>query len=172
MRRALLSLLVLLAGQTGCGYSVVRYQEALSGAETLAIEPLTNESYEPGIEIVILDALRREALQRGGLRLIDDPEAADVVLSGGVASLIIQPRSFSSVVLALEYEVYLQLQLAARVRDGEDIAIDGRALYERDFYLSSADIEATRKNRRETLHRLAGVLADRVYDSLYESARP
>ncbi len=151
---------------------MVRYQGAFPDAETLAIEPLSNESYEPGVEAVVLEALRREALQRSGLRLIEDPEAADIVISGAVSSLIIQPRSFSSVVLALEYEVFLQIQLAARNGDGEPLVLDGRAQYERDFYTSSPDIEATRKNRRETIHRMASVLADRVYDSLYESATP
>jgi hypothetical protein len=171
-RLASVVLAVLLGAHAGCGYAVVRYRGAIPDAETLAIEPLANDSYEPGVEAVVLDALRREALQRGGLRLIDSPKDADVVLSGRVQGLRVRPRSFSSVVLALEYEVHLQLELVASQRSGEVIAFDPRALSESDFYLSSADVEATRKNRRETIHRLANVLADRVYDALYESAAP
>jgi len=155
---------------SGCGYTVVQYRGAIPGAETLAIENLQNETYEPGVEAVVLDALRREALQRDGLRLIDDPEAADVVIGGAVRQLLIRPRSFTSVVLAAEYEVVLRLSLSAKRREGASIVLDSRAQVERDRYLASADVEAMRKNRREAIQRLAAVLADRIYDSLYESA--
>lgn len=171
-RWACLLLAVALGSPAGCGYSVVRYKGAIPETDTLAIAALANDSYEPGVEAVVLDALRREALQRDGLRLIEDPERADLVLSGTVSGLAAGPRSFSSVVLALEYEVYLNLQLRAVHRDGRVLPIDGRALAASDVYLASADIEATRKNRRETIHRLANMVAERVYDSLYESARP
>ena len=33
----------------------------------------------------------------------------------------------------------------------------------------SADVQAARKNREEALRRAASVVAERVYDSLYES---
>ncbi|NNL66334.1 MAG: hypothetical protein HKP30_08835 [Myxococcales bacterium] len=171
-RWACLLLAVALGSPAGCGYSVVRYKGAIPETETLAIAGLSNESYEPGVEAVVLDALRREALRRDGLRLIEDPERADLVISGSVSGLSAGPRSFSSVVLALEYEVYMNVRLRAEHRDGRVFPIDGRATSASDVYLASADVEATRKNRRETIHRLANVVAERVYDSLYESAAP
>ena len=154
----------------GCGYSMVRYRDAIPGARTLAIRPLENGTFEPGVEAVVMDALRREALARDGLRLIDDTDAADLVLGGKVRSLNINARSFTSVVLSVEYEVSLGLSLIAVRREGGKIPIDPRAQFERDRYLASADVEAMRKNRREAIHRLAEILASRVYDSLYESA--
>jgi len=154
----------------GCGYTVVQYRDAIPGARTLAIEPLENTTFEPGVETVVLDALRREALERDGLRLVDDPEGADLVIGGSVRALSVHPRSFTSIVLSVEYEVSLGLALVAVRRDGEVIPIDSRAQFERDRYLASADLEALRKNRREAVHRLATILAERVYDSLYESA--
>ena len=169
-RLAALLLLVGLGVPAGCGYSVVRYGQGIGGAETLAIEPLSNETFESGVEMVVLEALRREALARGGLRLVEDPERADLVLSGSVRRLSVQPRSFSSVVLALEYEVGMALQLQAERRGGRTLPIDPRALAETDTYLASADLEAMRKNRRETIHRLASLLSARVFDSLYETA--
>jgi len=162
-------LAVVLAALAGCGYAPIRYRSALPGVETLAIGPLTNETYEPGVESVVLDALRREALARGGLRLVEDPEVADLVLSGAVRRLTIAPRSFSSVVLSLEYEVYMGLELRATRRGGRSIVIDPRAQNESELYLASADLEAMRKNRREAIRRLAGLLADRVWDSVYQA---
>jgi hypothetical protein len=154
----------------GCGYTVVQYRDAIPGARTLAISPLENSTFEPGVETVVLDALRREALERDGLRLVDDPEAADLVIGGRVRSLSAHARSFTSVVLSVEYEVSLGLALVAVRRGGESIPIDSRAQFERDRYTASADVEAKLKNRREAIHRLAAILAERIYDSLYESA--
>jgi hypothetical protein len=161
---------LLLSLPPGCGYSVVRYRGAIPGAGTLAIRALENETLEPGVEAVVADALRAEAVRRGDLRLVEDPEAADLVFSGAVQHLNVSPRSFSSVALALEYVVRMQLDLRVEHRDGTVIALDPRALADTETYLASADVEATRKNRRESIHRLARLLADRIYDSLYETA--
>ncbi|MBW2315618.1 MAG: hypothetical protein JRH10_15690 [Deltaproteobacteria bacterium] len=170
LSRLALGVVLALGLGTGCGYSVVRYKGAIPGVQTLAIANLENGTFEPGVESVVLDALRREAIQRDGLRLIENPEVADLVIDGRVRTLRVNARSFTSVVLSVEYDVTLGLALTATRQDGELIPIDGRAQSDRDRYLASADLEATRKNRREAIHRLAETLADRVYDSLYESA--
>lgn len=169
MRRRAASLAaacLLLGGASGCGYQLVRYGGSLGDVRTVAVRTPTNESFEPGIEFVVADALRREFLRRGAARLTDDPAQADLVLTGRVLPIRTAGRSFSSVVLALEYEVTLRLDLTARRRDGSELGIDGSALRETERYLASADVEATRKNRQEALHRLSAVLAGRVHDSL------
>jgi hypothetical protein len=153
---------------SGCGYRFVRYQSALGEAHTLVISTPQNESYEPGIEYVVAEALREEVLRRGALALLERPRAADVVLSGRVLPVETIRAAVSSVVLALEYEVTLTLDLEARRRDGTQIPLDGRLLFETERYLASADVEATRKNRSEALRRLARVLAGRVNDALLE----
>ncbi len=129
-------------------------------------------SVEPGLEFVVADALHREFLRRGALRVVDDPARADVVLSGSVLPVLVQGRSFSSVVLALEYQVTLRLALEAKRADGVELALDPVALTETELYLASADIEAQRKNREEALRRIAGVLAVRVHEALYERFAP
>jgi hypothetical protein len=80
--------------------------------------------------------------------------------------------SFSSVVLALEYQVSLALELAARRRDGSEIPLDRRSLRETERYLASADVEALRRNREEALRRVAGLLAVRVHDEVFELVAP
>ena len=45
-------------------------------------------------------------------------------------------------------------------RDGSDVALDSRVLGESERYLASADVEATRKNRREALHRVYTIKPD------------
>jgi hypothetical protein len=66
----------------------------------------------------------------------------------------------------------MELGLSVARRDGTLVAIDPNALTESERYLASSDVEVTRTNRQEALRRLAGVLAGRVHDALYERIAP
>ena len=169
MPRLVPTFLALLVAGSGCGYSLVRYGGALGDVRSVAVSTPSNESYEPGIEFVVADALRREILRRRGVRLVNDPEQADLVLQGSVLPLEVSGRAFSSVSLTIEYEVTLSLRLEAIRAGGEHVAIDPRALQESQRYLASADVQAARKNRDEALRRAASLVAERVYDALYET---
>jgi hypothetical protein len=152
-----------------CGYSLVRYDGRLGDVHSVAVETLRNDSYEPGLEFLVSDALRREFLRRKGARLVEDAGRADLVLSGRVLPVVARGQSFSSVVMSLEYELTLALELQARRADGSAVPLDGRSLQETERYLASADVEAMRKNREEALRGVAELLAGRVYDALYET---
>jgi len=166
--------LVLIAclAATGCGYHFVRYDGTLGDYRSLAIPTPSNDSYDPGVEFIVADALRREALRRGGLDLVENPANADLVLSGRVLPIQTVGRSVSSVVLILEFEVTLRLELDVRTRGGRKIPLDPLSLRETERYLASANVEVTRKNREEALRLLAGTIASRVYDNLYAGLRP
>ena len=156
----------------GCAYSLVRYQGGLGEVRAVAVDTPSNESSEPGLEFVVADALRRELLRRRAARVVEDPRQADLVLSGRVQALNARGRSFSSVVLAVEYEFTLTLNLVASRPDGSQVPIDARSLRETERYLSSPDVEAQRKNRQEAVRHVANVLAGRVVDSLQETLTP
>jgi hypothetical protein len=54
-------------GVWGCsGYHVVRTDSNLGPVRRVAVQTLENHSFEPGIEVIVSDALRRE-FQRGGV---------------------------------------------------------------------------------------------------------
>ena len=71
-------------------------------------------------------------------------------------------------------------------RDGEDLVVElphqppaGKLEYSilltaanQQLYQASADVEVTRTNRKEALRRLAGVLAGRFHDALFEQISP
>ena len=171
VRRFAAILPVLFAACLGCGYTLVGYDAGFGDFGTVAIQTPSNESFEPGVEYVVADALRREFLRRGAVRVVDDPGAADLVLGGSVRDVRTSGRSFSSVVFTLEYELVLTLDLEARRSDGTPLPIGPRSLQEAELYLASADVEATRKNREEAIRRLTRVLAQRVHESLLEAAR-
>ncbi len=160
----LCALLVLPAA--GCGYRFARSADATDGVTVLAIRTPTNESFDPGIEFAVANALRREALRRGRLRLTETVPAADLVLSGKVLPIRTRGLAGSSVGRALEYKVTLELELTATQKDGGEIAFDPRSLRATERYLASADVEATRKNRLEALRLAASNIAGRVYDAI------
>lgn len=150
---------------SGCGYHLVG--AGLGDVGAIAIRTPQNDSREPGLELVVADALRRELLRRDGARLVEDPSRAALVVSGRVLPVPRRSRSFSSTVLSLEEEVVLRLDLSVAHRDGREVGLD--ELEESERYLASADIEAHRKNRDEALRRVAVVLAARFFDVLGES---
>jgi hypothetical protein len=156
----------------GCGYQFVRYADALGDARRIAISGFRNDSFEPGVDSLLTDAFVREFLRRGALEVVDDPAAADLVVSGVVRDVAINRRSFSSVAFALEYEVRLRVQVAVTRSDGTKLQVDESLLNESERYLASADVEVARTHRQEALRRLSGVLASRVHDALFERASP
>jgi hypothetical protein len=169
VRRGLWIASLVFALADGCGYTLVRSGGALGDVRSVAISTPRNDSWEPGAEYVVADALRREFLRRRAVRLVEDPAAADLVLSGRVRGVGTRTASVDSLVLALEYEVTLELELEARRRDGATVPLDPGALRETERYLASADAEATRKNRGEALRQVASVLAGRLYLALQET---
>lgn len=173
IHRLLLGALVVaqVAG-SGCGYKLIDYQEPPPGFRSVSIRTFRNDSYEPGVEFVVADALRREFLRRGVVALADEASEADLEIAGVVQPIRTRTRSFSSVALALEWEISLILSVYAVRSDGSILEIDDASMRDTERYLASADIEATRKNRDEAMRRMAAVLAARVHDMLYEVAFP
>lgn len=151
---------------TACGYKVVRYDEDARGPTRVTIKTFENDTAEPGVELLVTEALRREFLSRGGMRLVADAGQADLVIRGSVPDIDTKSRSFSDVVLALEYELTLHILLRIEARKGQSLAVDSLSLQDSEVYLSSADVEVGRKNREEALRRVAQLLASRVHDTL------
>lgn len=165
------SILVVAVTATACGYQLDRAARK-PDAQSVAVRPLRNDSFEPGIEVLLTDALRREVLRRGGLRLVDRPGDADLVVAGIIEPLGTHATSVSSVAAALEQQVAMTVEFSVRRRDGSELALAAPSLEEWELYLESADIEAARKNRDEALRRLVSVLATRFHELLEASLEP
>jgi hypothetical protein len=144
-RRTLLTTLALAVAALGCGYAPVRYADALGDAKTVAIVGLRNDSFEPGLESLV---------------------------SGAVQKLGVARKSFSSVALALEYELELTLAVKVTRRDGTLVPLDASSQIETERYVASADVEVERTHREEALRRLAALLAGRIHDALFERIAP
>jgi hypothetical protein len=159
----------------GCGYQLVRPPSAASGGSQpllVSVPPLANDSFEPGIEFLLTDAVRREFLRRGGVRLVDAKGSADVVVEGRIHPLETFTTSVSSVAAALEQQVEVEVDLRAKRRDGSEISLSSTSFVEWELYLESADIEAARKNRQEALRQVASMIATRFHEVLAAGLRP
>jgi len=167
--RSPLAPVLLAAALAACStYHLVRYSGALGSVRRIAIKPLSNHSYEPGVDAVMSDALLREFQRRGDVDVVTNPDDADLVLSGSVLPLGTGARSFSSVAFALEYEVSMGVELTAKKRDGKSVRFGPGILRASELYLASSDVEVLRKNREEAIRRVSVLLASRVHDALAE----
>lgn len=159
----------------GCGYKLVRPPSAATGggqALLVSVPPLVNDSFEPGVDALLTDALRREFLRRGGVRLVDASGSADIVIEGRIHPLETFVTSVSSVAAALEHQVEVEVDLRARRSDGTEIQLASTSFVEWELYLESADVQAARKNRDEALRRVASMIATRFHEVLAASLRP
>jgi hypothetical protein len=172
VKRVLVWILAAVLAGSGCGYQIVRYQGALGDVRRVAVLGLVNNSFEPGLDSLVSDAISREFLRRGALEVVSDPEIADLIISGAVEPLQTRSEAFSTIEFVLEFRVVMRLDIKVERRDGTRIRIARRMLRESEFYLASADVEVTRTNRKEALERLAGILAGRIHDALYERITP
>lgn len=151
----------------GCGYNLVRYEGVLDGAQRITIQTLQNDSDDPGLEMMMTDALRKEFLRRGAFELISDPAAADLVVSGIVLPVGTAVRSYSSVVLALEYNVKMSIDIFVQRKDGTPVPISNSGFTESEIYLASSDVQVGYKNRKEALRWIVSLLAARVADAIF-----
>lgn len=156
-----------------CGYQLVRTGQSFGpDVDRVAVKPMVNNSYEPGVEVIVSDALRREFLKRGGVQVVNEPSRADLVVGGAVLPIETRVSATSAVSAALEYQITLEIQMSAERRNGAAVSLEPPTFTAWELYLSSADVEAERKNRLEAIRRLATVLAVRVHDALVTKFTP
>lgn len=91
---------------TGCGYQfrVEGAGPTIGGASAAAsssppprvvIRTLENKSFEPNLEVRLTNYIRHEFSSGSGAQVVSDSEAADLVLSGLILSVILPTLSFT-----------------------------------------------------------------------------
>jgi hypothetical protein len=165
--------LVGLLAWPGCSYRLAGRRG--SGEVPVALPTWTNDSLEPGAELVLAAALRRELERSGRFRVVERRRADGFAVQGRIAAIETFGRTFTPGIRAIEYTMVVQLDLAVSGPGGRRVAVDPFAQRATDIYLASTDIEISRKNRDEALRRLAGMLAGRIRRELeraVEAAEP
>lgn len=99
------------AGPTIGGASVTPSQEP---PPRLMIRTLINNSFEPNLETRYTNYIREEFSSGSGAQVVSDSEAADLVLTGQILSVIVPTLSFSS---TATLESRTEVVVLARVED-------------------------------------------------------
>ena len=99
------------AGPTIGGASATASQES---PPRLIIRTLLNNSFEPNVEMRYTNYLREEFSAGSGAQVVSDSEAADLVLTGQILSVIVPTLSFSS---TATLESRTEVVVLARVED-------------------------------------------------------
>lgn len=92
---ALASLLVVIAG---CGYHFAAAGTSLPpSAETVYVAPFTNRTLDTGLQDVFARYMKDEIARHARLRVVDDPAAADLRLSGTLSQSYPYPAALNEV---------------------------------------------------------------------------
>jgi hypothetical protein len=162
----------LLVAVGACGYRVPAPLQG-PGGEPLRVEVrmFENRSAEPGFEELLAAALAEELMRRGYLEPhyggAAGPEV--LVIDGTIRSAEIRPTSFSSVGLALEYLILVELEVEVLRGGGAERVWRQPRLRERERYLASSDAGVERSNREQALRRIASEVAGRIHDELAQT---
>jgi hypothetical protein len=126
---------LILFAPSGCGYQFVGESSILpKDARTIYVEPFINRSRDVGMEKELTSALRGEFYRRGELRVVEQSEQADVILSGVVRSLESTVASVNRKDEVLQYESVLNLDVTLRRRQPDEILWRGQGVRLSDIY--------------------------------------
>jgi len=110
-----------------CGYQFVGESSLLlKDARTIYVEPFVNRSRDIGTEKELTTALRGEFYRRGQLKVVDNSEQADLLLTGVVRSLDSTVATVNQENEVLQYESALTLDVTLRRREPNEILWRGQ----------------------------------------------
>lgn len=129
---------VVMPAISGCGYQFVGESTLLpKDAKTIYVEPFVNRSRDVGLEKELTSALRGEFYRRRQLRVVDQAELADVIVSGVVRSLDSSVASVNRQDEVLQYESRLNLDVTLRRREPNEILWRGQGIQLNEIHAGS-----------------------------------
>jgi hypothetical protein len=178
----------------GCGYQLGPGGTLIpADAQTIYVEPFVNRTRAVGIAPELTTALRSELYRRGRLRLAEQPEQADVIVSGAVRSFDSETASVNRETEALQYEAHLILDVTLRRREPDEILWRGPGLRLTQIYAGSraalvttsaefragtfdpaevrrlTDIQLTESQQRQARDQLMARFAEDLYQRMMEA---
>ena len=112
----------MLLGATGCGYQLAGQSLLLSqDIRKIYVEPFISRSRDVGIDKELTSALRSEFYRRGQLKVVDQLDQADAIVSGVIRSLDIHVASVNRKDEVLQWESVMVLDVSLRRREPNEI---------------------------------------------------
>jgi outer membrane lipopolysaccharide assembly protein LptE/RlpB len=149
MARWLVSVVVV--ALAGCGYQLSGESAFLpKDVRTIYIEPLINRSRDVGIDKEMTTALRAEFYRRGKLRVVDQIEQADAILTGIVQTLENHVASVNRFAEVLQYESIMTVDVTLRRREPDEIIWQGQGIRLDQLYNGSRGAVLTTSSAFQT----------------------
>lgn len=143
--------LVLCVALGGCGYQFGGGGSLLpKDAKTIYVEPFINRSREVGIDKELTTAVRGEMYRKGRLRVVEQVEQADVILSGVVRSLDSVTASINRFDEVLQLEHHMVLDVNLRRREPNEILWRGPGIRLTQIYAGSRSAVVTTSSEFRT----------------------
>jgi hypothetical protein len=169
--RALCLALLLSVTLAGCGYHVGGKPVGVpAGWKTVAVPIFVNKTAKYRIEQRLTEGVIHELLQRTSWRVIQNPDAADGILTGEVTRIESAPLLFnqsSGQVTTLVITVYVKVTLTDRVT--KKVVFHADKIVLRNEYQISSDPKAFFEEENPALNRLSRDFGSRVVAAILES---
>ena len=170
-KKALICTWVILASvliTTGCGYRLAgKDNPMLAGINTIAIPYFKNDTFEAGIESVFTNVFANEFINSKRLQVVN-VDQADVILRGTIKNFREQIISYNQDKKALEYRVFVSLDLRLEKRDTGEVLWKRKRLTDNEEYQVSSYITVTQADKTIAVEKMAQDLARRVYESIIQ----
>lgn len=151
---------------TSCGYQMVGKETHVPpGLNSIAIPTFKNETFEPGIEIILTQAILREFIQDRRVNVVGRAEAS-CVLEGTVKFFTISSVSFDKSGFALEYQTHVALNLALKDRTGK-VLWQENDFTERTWFRASSSGLINEANKQAAIQEAASLIAGRIRNRFF-----
>ena len=152
---------------SGCGYAfrggVVNLPP---GAHSLTIPVFANNTSEAGIETTFTNDLTFEFNRSKALRVSAPP--ADLVLSGAIDQILVEPVAYSQSVVAVERRVVLKVSAKLTETATGAIIWEDRGIIDNEVFSVAGDPSTTERNRRDAIVRIAERVASQIHNRALE----
>ena len=170
-KKALVCKWIILTGvliSAGCGYRLAgKDNPMLAGINTIAVPYFKNDTFEAGIESVFTSVFANEFINSKRLQVVS-VDQADVILRGTIKNFREQSISYNQDKKALEYRVFVTLDLSLEKRDTGEVLWKRKRLVDNEEYQVSNYITVTQADKTIAVEKIAQDLAQRVYESIIQ----
>ncbi len=130
---------------TGCGYTPRPLLG--TGLRTIAIENLGNKTYQPGLEVLLTQAVRSEFIFDGTLKVVKKAQA-DLLLSGAVVDYTLKPLSYTQEDKAEGYWLRIRAKLTLKNLKTDKVVWQDRIIEGDARYLLVSSLASTEAQAR------------------------
>jgi outer membrane lipopolysaccharide assembly protein LptE/RlpB len=170
-KKALVCKWIILTGvliSAGCGYRLAgKDNPMLAGINTIAVPYFKNDTFEAGIESVFTSVFANEFINSKRLQVVS-ADHADVILRGTIKNFREQIISYNQDRKALEYRVFVTLDLSLEKRATGEVLWKRKRLVDNEEYQVSNYITVTQADKTTAVEKMAQDLAQRVYESIVQ----